>query len=139
MVFSEAVQTAVTAAASAVGLRTVAACNLGEFARGSAAFSAERKASQRLNSDLAHTSEKLTKVRTAALTTLTRVTRRWQRAAARDVAVMPAEAFPASGAAVIVAAMAWELSDICETMKDMSARLIPEAWLAVRASRVAQA
>ncbi len=120
MVFSGAVQTAVTAAASAVGLRTVAARYLDDVARYSTALSVERKASQRLKSDLARTSEKLTKVRATASTTVTRVTRRWQRAAAREVAVMPAEAIPALGAAVIVAATAWELSDICETMKDMS-------------------
>ena len=179
LIFSDAAQTAVAAAASAVGLRTVAARQADNVARTSAMLAAERDASRKIQTTLDETRKERdaarkqardadrtlaaerdasrktqatldetrkerdaarkqarnadrTKVKLAEVQresdvnrqrvkdTAERVNRRIQRAAAREVAVMPAEAIPVFGASAIVAATAWELRDMCETVKDMT-------------------
>ena len=50
-----------------------------------------------------------------------RISRRTAVAASRNLAAIPAESVPVYGIAVIVAATVWELTEACETMKDMQA------------------
>jgi hypothetical protein len=46
---------------------------------------------------------------------------RTQRVAARGIAAMPAESLPYVGAAVVVASVAYELYEACQTMRDLDA------------------
>ncbi len=87
----------------------------------------ERDVARRQAKDAARAKAKLVELQKATdvarkrtKDTAERVNRRLQKAAAREVAVMPAETMPFIGATVIVAATAWELHDMCETVKDMS-------------------
>ena len=112
-----------------------------DIARLQAENAAERKAHREARSELAETSGVLVSERrarekaTRELTTLSnasksakqaaneaaeRVTRRTQRAAVRETTVMPAEAIPWLGTAVIVSATALELADMCATIQDMT-------------------
>ncbi len=120
LIFSDAVQTAVGAAASAVGLRTVAARQADSIARTSAMLAAEREALRKTKAALDETRKVGDAARKRAKETAERVNRRLQRAAAREAAVMPAKIIPVLGATAIVAATTWEIHDMCETMKDMS-------------------
>jgi hypothetical protein len=58
-------------------------------------------------------------VRAAVADTADRVSRRTSTATARNLAVMPAEAVPGIGIAVVMAATAWELRDACALMQDV--------------------
>lgn len=53
--------------------------------------------------------------------TVERVSRRTSTAVARNLGSMAGEALPVAGAAVVVAATAWELHDSCELMKELRA------------------
>lgn len=48
-----------------------------------------------------------------------KLTARTQRVAARGIAAIPAESLPYVGAAVVVASVAYELYEACQTMKDL--------------------
>lgn len=50
-----------------------------------------------------------------------RIAKRTAKGAARNVGSVLGEAVPVAGIAVVVGATAWELSDACETMKDLQA------------------
>ncbi len=120
LIFSDAVQTAVATVASTAGLRTVAARQADDIARTSAMLADERDASRKTKSTLAEMRKERDAARNRAKNLAERVNRRLLAAAARKVTVIPAKAIPGFGAGVIVAATAWELRDMCETMKDMS-------------------
>jgi hypothetical protein len=59
-------------------------------------------------------------VREAVKDTAERVSRRVATATARNVATLPGEALPYVGAAVAVAATAWEVKDACALMEEMA-------------------
>lgn len=87
----------------------------------------ERTAKRKLRSELAESTAEVAALSTvnkaaklAANDAATKISKRTQKAAAREVAAMPAEALPWLGTAVIVSATTLELADMCATMKDMT-------------------
>ncbi len=108
-----------------------------EITRAAVNLAAVERTAARQANDLARTSAALAgerntraKAREQAGTITRRVKSRWRKAVPREIAAMPAEALPVVGTTVIVAATAWELYDICATVRDMAALeqvLDPEA------------
>ncbi len=113
LVFSDTVSGAVGAVATAVGLSSVAARQAHALTSERAARTAAERTVQRQKNEIA-------RAKNEAGTITRRVRDRWRSAAPREIAFMPAEALPVVGTTVIVAATAWELYDMCETMKDMA-------------------
>lgn len=62
----------------------------------------------------------LQKVRTVARTAAERTVKRSVKLAKRSVATLAAKALPVAGAAVSAGVTAWEIKDLCETIKDMN-------------------
>ena len=96
-----------------------------------AANQAELVASRQVQRELRSTSTELSRelssrrasqlaLRNATRTTAGQIAERNRRSALRNVASMPGEALPLWGTAVIVGVTALELSDLCQTMIDMT-------------------
>lgn len=98
LIFNDVVLTAVDAVASAVNLTT---------------------ANSRKNAKLTELQNKSNANKKLVEDKTKRVNQRMKKAVLREIAVKPAEVLPLIGTAVIVGATAWELRDLCETMKDM--------------------
>lgn len=101
--------------------------NADEVALLTSKLEAEKKISRQLRSETADLSESLavasaTNARVAARVTdvSERVGSRMKKAASRETAAMYGEAIPYWGVAVIVAATALELKDLCDTAIDMT-------------------
>lgn len=95
--------------------------------RTSAQLAAERAArdtaeemNRRQANEIARITAELGVIKGRANTITGRVNKRWQNAATREIAAMPAEALPLVGVGVIVAATAWEINDMCATVRDMA-------------------
>lgn len=129
LLLSNAFLGAASVAMSALtGKSTLVSQQADDIARLQAENTAEKKAHREAKEELAETSGKLASERKArksakqaANEAALRVTRRTQRAAVRETTVMPAEAIPWLGTAVIVSATALELADMCATIQDMTA------------------
>lgn len=83
----------------------------------------ERDRLKKTNADL-NAEKRLAKSKSKAAArkvsiTTARMSRRLKVSGVRNVASMPAEAFPYIGAGVVVGVTALELNDLCETLKDM--------------------
>jgi len=127
LIFSSTVSGAVSAMAATMGLRTVAARQANELTHTSVELATERAArdtaeemNRRQANEIARITAELGVIKGRANTITGRVNKRWQNAATREIAAMPAEALPLVGVGVIVAATAWEINDMCATVRDMA-------------------
>ena len=98
-----------------------------ELAAERAAHAANRQVQRELRSTTAELSLELSSsrasqlaLRNATVATAGQIAERNRRSALRNVASMPGEALPLWGTAVIVGVTALELSDLCQTMIDMT-------------------
>jgi len=139
LAFSDAVQTAVAGAASAVGLVTVLAAERAAHGETRERLAETERVADRRAKKLARTSarraalaatlKKRNDAGKRAVATARRANARILKTAGRLVAVMPAKAIPYGGAAVIAGATAWEIRDMCVTTRDineLAAALAPE-------------
>jgi hypothetical protein len=81
---------------------------------------ASRQAERRLQSELLTSRTARREMQEATAEVAARIGRRHSVAAARELAVMPAETIPFWGAAIIVTATAIELKELCDTLIDMT-------------------
>lgn len=107
--------------------RTVNRKLKGELSDVTGDLAAERMVSRQLRSDLADPGTRLVAfrgkkvaMRKAVDSTVDRISKRAMVTSGREVASMAGEAIPYVGISVIVAATAWELKDLCDTLIDMS-------------------
>ncbi len=118
---SELAETAAHLTAERVTTREIR----GQLTEASAELVMAREATRRvraeLGRELADSRAVQQQMRAATSVVATRIARRNRRAAARELSVMPAEAVPVWGTAIIVAATAVELNDdLCQTLIDMT-------------------
>jgi hypothetical protein len=123
-----AIATAVSAAAGAVGITTVAARQAASFAtekartmKQAAELRNQRSALASARRTAASRADIIRSQRKAIVDTGARVSARMARGAARSVSTSFGQSIPVAGAAVVVGVTALELRDACETMKDLAA------------------